>query len=394
MTRESADVVVIGAGSTGSSIAWQLAARGAGTVLLLDKGAVGSGQTQWSSAQIRQHYTNETLSRMALRGLEFFEQFEARVGVPAAFNQTGLLVLVTPQDYEALAFNVEMQQSIGIDTTLVDVDAIAGIAPGIAVDEHTYAAWEPRSGYCDPLEVTRAYAKAAQREGVELREGVEVRRLVVENDRVTGVETAAGVIDTDSVVVATGYRAIDLAAPLGIDIPFTPIRHSVCVLDHPAGFGAQHPIVSDRIAGSYYRPTGAHQTLIGTTAAEEGVLDPEVEIVRKPPAADIDELTRRAIARFPAMAGATLAESHTGTYDCTPDVQPILGSANDIDGLHLAVGMSGHGFKLAPIVAEMVACDVLDTPHPEFDITFFEFSRFQEGRAIVSLRPYSVGTLG
>ena len=94
------------------------------------------------------------------------------------------------------------------------------------------------------------------------------------------------------------------------------------------------------------------------------------------------------------LEGAQPVDSHTGVYDCTPDVQPILGGHDGIDGLHFAIGMSGHGFKLAPIVAELVACDVLDQPHPEFDIDFFALARFQEGRAIASPRPYSVGTLG
>ncbi len=394
MTRESADVVVIGGGSTGTSIAWQLAERGAGRVVLLDGGGIASGATKWSSAQIRQHYTNEVLSRMALRAVEFFENIETRLGVPATFNQTGLMVLVAPQDVDALAFNVAMQRSLGIDTTLVDIDAVAAVDSRIATSDVTVAAWEPRSGYCDPLEITHAYATAARRSGVEIREYTPVARLIVDRDRMTGVEIDGAVIATDSVVLATGFRAIELAAPLGIDLPMTPIRHSVCVIDHPEQFGAQHPIVSDRIAGSYYRPTGATRTLIGTTAAEEGVIDPEVTVEKKPPVADTDELTRRAIARFPLLEGAHLFDSHTGVYDSTPDVQPILGGHDGIDGLHFAVGMSGHGFKLAPIVAELVACDVLDQPHPEFDIDLFALSRFQEGRAIASPRPYSVGTLG
>ena len=394
MTRDSADVVVIGGGSTGTSIAWQLAERKAGRVVLLDAGGVASGATKWSSAQIRQHYTNGVLSRMALRAVEFFEDIEARLGVPATFNQTGLMVLVAPQDVETLAFNVEMQRSLGIHTTLMDAEAVAQVDSRIATGDVTVAAWEPRSGYCDPLEITHAYAAAARRSGVEIREESPVTRLLVDGDRITGVELNGTAIATDSVVLATGFRAIELAAPLGIDLPLTPIRHSVCVIEHPAQFGAQHPIVSDRTAGSYYRPTGATRTLIGTTAAEEGVIDHEVTIEKKPSVADTDELTRRAIARFPLLEGAQLVDSHTGVYDCTPDVQPILGAHDGIDGLHFAFGMSGHGFKLAPIMAELVACDVLNRSHPEFDIDFFALSRFQEGRAIASPRPYSVGTLG
>jgi sarcosine oxidase subunit beta len=394
MTRDSADVVVIGGGSTGTSIAWQLAQRGAGKVVLLDGRGVASGATKWSSAQIRQHYTNEVLSRMALRAVEFFENFEARTGEPGTFNQTGLMVLVAPQDVEALSFNIEMQRSLGIDSTLVDVDTVAQIDPRMATDDVVRAGWEPRSGYCDPVQITNAYAAAARRNGAEIREASPVSRLIVEHDRIVGVEVDGAILATGSVVLATGFRTNELTAPFGIELPLTPIRHSVCVIEHPDQFGDQHPIVSDRIAGSYYRPTGATRTLIGTTAAEEGVIDPEVEIEKKPSAADADELTRRAIARFPLLQGARLVDSHTGVYDCTPDVQPILGWHDGIDGLHFAAGMSGHGFKLAPIVAEMVACDVLGESHPEFDIDFFALSRFQQGRAIASPRPYSVGTLG
>ncbi|MCC6790408.1 MAG: FAD-binding oxidoreductase, partial [Thermomicrobiales bacterium] len=256
------------------------------------------------------------------------------------------------------------------------------------------AAWEPQSGYADPVGVTNGYAEAARRNGAELRIGATVTAIVAGPAGIERVETDQGAIETRNVVVAAGYRTKELVAPLGVDLPITPIRHDIAIVGRTAAFGPRHPIISDRINGSYFRPEGRDMTLIGTTAADEGYVDPEVEQTREPYDHDTETLVGRFIRRFPSQEDATLRRGYTGVYDCSPDLQPLLGPAGGIDGLHVAVGFSGHGFKLSPVVGELIAERVLEGRTSFVDIDFFSPNRFAEGRPITSARAYSVGTLG
>jgi glycine/D-amino acid oxidase-like deaminating enzyme len=394
MTRDVADVVVIGGGSAGTSIAWQLARRGAGRVVLVEKDGIAAGGTGWSSALIRQHYTHEVLARMALESLHVFERFDEVVGVDAGFQRCGFLVLVKPEDAAPLAANVAMHQSVGIESSVLTPDEVGELEPRIARDDIGAAAWEPGSGYADPVGATTGYAEAAKRNGADLRIGVTVERIVAGPSGVECVETDKGAIATRTVVVAAGYRTRGLVAPLGIDLPITPIRHDIAIVGRTVDFGPRHPIVSDRINGSYFRPEGADMTLIGTTAAHEGHVDPEVEQTREPYPDDTETLVMRFWRRFPTQENATLRKGYTGVYDCSPDLQPLLGPITEIPGLHVAVGFSGHGFKLSPVVGELIAERIVDGRTTLVDIDFFAPNRFAEGRPIGSTRAYSVGTLG
>lgn len=394
MIRDVADVVVIGGGSAGTSIAWQLARHGAGRVVLIEKDGIAAGGTGWSSALIRQHYTHEILARMALASLQVFQNFDEIVGGVSDFNRCGFLVLVKPEDAEPLIANVEMHQTVGIDATVLSPIEVAELEPRIYRDDIGAAAWEPESGYADPVGVTNGYAEAAKRNGAELIVGATVTAIVAGPNGIEQVETDRGTIQTRAVVVAAGYRTRELVAPLGIELPITPIRHDIAIVGRTPDFGPRHPIISDRINGSYFRPEGRDMTLIGTTAAHEGYEDPQVEQCREPYEKDTETLVTRFFSRFPSQEDATLRRGYTGVYDCSPDLQPLLGPIGEIPGLHVAVGFSGHGFKLSPVVGELVAEKVLDGRTNFVDIDFFSPNRFAEGRPIQSSRAYSVGTLG
>ena len=391
---DAADVVVIGGGATGTSIAWQLARRGAGRVVLLEKHGIAMGGTGWSSAIIRQHYTHEVLARMALASLQIFQRFDEVVGGDAGFQACGFLVLVKPDDVAALEANVAMHRSVGIEASVLSAAEVGEIEPRINRDDIVAAAWEPGSGYADPVGTTTGYAEAARRNGAELRVGVAVERIVAGPAGIERVETSAGPIATGTVVVAAGYRTKELVAPLGVDLPITPIRHDIAIVGRTPDFGPRHPVISDRINGSYFRPEGAEMTMIGTTAAYDGHEDPEVEQTREPYPDDTETLLERFCRRFPTQDAATLHKGYTGVYDCSPDLQPLLGPVPEVPGLHVAVGFSGHGFKLSPVVGELIAERIVDGRTTLVDIDFFAPSRFAEGRPIGSTRAYSVGTLG
>jgi sarcosine oxidase, subunit beta len=260
---DTADVVVIGGGCEGSSIAWQLARRRVGPVVLIEKLGIAAGATGRSSAIVRQHYTHETLARMARHAVEIFSRFDEIVGGDAEFRQVGFLALYGPADAETLAANVAMQRRVGINVELLRSDELHEIEPWMVCDDVAGAAWEPDGGYADPVATTNSFIAAARRLGVDCRIGAEVERLLVEGERVVGVMTRAGEIRAGTVVVAAGCRSRELLAPHGFEFPVTPVRHAIAIVERSDSFGRPHPVVADRLTGSYYRPEGATLTLIG-----------------------------------------------------------------------------------------------------------------------------------
>jgi sarcosine oxidase subunit beta len=393
-TARSADVVVIGGGCEGTSAAWHLARLGAGRVVLLERAELAGGATGRSSAIVRTHYTHEALVRMSLAARRVFECFGEIVGGDAGFRRTGFLALFGPADVAAVRANVALARGVGVDARVLLPDELRALEPRMAVDGLGAAAWEPDSGYADPHGATMGYAAAARRHGAEIRVGVTVTAIGVAGGRVRTVESTAGTFATGAVVVAAGYRTRDLLAPLGVDVPLTPVRHDIAIVGRSPGFGAIHPVVSDRAGGSYYRPEGGDLTLIGTTSPHEGHVDPDVERDRPPHQADVATLAARFTTRFPSEERAVLRGGYTGVYDCSPDLQPLLGPVAAIDGLHVACGFSGHGFKLSPVIGELIAEKLLTGKTTLVDLELFGPSRFAAGRGIASPHPYSVATHG
>jgi glycine/D-amino acid oxidase-like deaminating enzyme len=329
---------------------------------------------------------------MAFAARKIFEDFENVIGGECGFRVTGFIALVPPADIATLQANVAMHRSVGIDASALTPSQLAGIEPRLNHEGVGGAAWEPDSGHADPHTTTASYAAAARREGVAMRIGVQVRRIVADAHGVSAVETDQGTIAARTVVVAAGYRTRELVAPLGVDVPITPVRHAIAIVQRAPDFGRMHPTISDRVLGSYYRPEGSELTLIGTTAPYDGHVDPEVETDRAVPPDELQLLSGRFLQRFPSQSAATLRGGYTGTYDCSPDLQPLLGPVPSVPGLHVAVGFSGHGFKLSPVVGQLMAEKITTGRTTLVDLDLFSPARFAENRPIIS-RAYSVQTL-
>ena len=390
---ETADVVVVGGGSTGTSIAWRLAQMGAGRVVLLERRGLAAQATGVTAGIVRTHYTHETLARMALRARRFFENFGDETGGDAGFRRAGFLALLGPDDVETVAANVAMHRDLGINAFILSPDEIREIEPRLALFGIGAAAWEPESGYADPVRATLSFADAARQCGAQLRVGVGAESIDTDGSSVTGVATNAGYISTPAVVVANGFSSRALVAPLGIDLPLTPIRHAVALMQRAPHFGKPHPIISDRVQGSYYRPRDDGQTMVGKTAPYDGEEDPDADAWPAPDPNILHTLAARYRRRFPNQGAPAVNSATSGLYDCAPDLQPLLGPAPDVAGLHLAVGLSGHGFKLSPIFSQMLAEQMLTGRSSQFDITLFSPARFIQERRIVPQHAYSVSTL-
>ena len=203
----------------GTSVAFQLARRGHGTIILLERGTVGSGPTAKSTGIIRLHYSYEPLIRLAARSLELFSHFEALTGGVADFTRTGFLLLASPAQMSTLRANVALQRALGVRAFVLTPEEIAARDPRVNLDDVGGAAYEPDSGYADGYATTASFAAAARRLGVEIREMTPAESILTKGDRVEGVRTLRGTISTPAVLVAAGPWTPGLLRPLGVDVP-------------------------------------------------------------------------------------------------------------------------------------------------------------------------------
>ncbi len=378
----TAEAVVIGGGSTGASVAYHLARRGVRDVVLLEQGFLASGATGRSSAIVRQHYAYPVTARLARLALDAFSRFDEVIGGNSGFTRTGYLALVGPGDREALAANVAMQRGVGVETRVVEPDEIRALVPRMATDDLAAAAYEPDAGFADPAGTTAALAHRARELGARVLEGVTVRRILVERGRAAGVETDRGPMAAPVVVTAAGGWTPRLLGPLGVEVPIVNTLHRIGVFERPADFGPPHPVCGDFVNQVYFRPEQGGLTLIGSTKhTADDVVDPD-GYPERAEAEWIQEFAEGSVARFPRMEAARSRGGWTGFYDTTPDFQFILDRAPGIEGLVVAVGFSGHGFKHSPIIGDLVADLVLGTTpaDPHLDLGFFALGRFAAGR--------------
>jgi sarcosine oxidase subunit beta len=379
--RDGASVVVVGAGVVGCSIAFQLAERGV-HVLVVERGTVCSGMTARSGALVRMHYSNEPEARLASASLPWFQNWRDRVGGWCGFTPTGVVVLVGPDQAERMRRNVAMLQRLGVRTEVVDPADLAAEHPEFDLDGVGLAAVEPDSGYADPVATTFALAGRAVDLGARIRQGVRVERVLTTGGRVSGLATTEGEVGADAVVLACGPWVDPLARTAGFELGITPERAQVAFFRRPDA-ARRHPVVIDAVLGTYFRPHGGELSLLGVEAGHRldvAAVDRDVEgwspeLV--PGALD------RLAARVPTFRGAALARGHRGVYDTSPDNHAVLDRAPGVEGLFVAGGFSGTGFKTAPAVGACMAELVTGDRAATVDLHPFRLSRFAEGDPIV-----------
>ena len=374
MTR-TADVIIVGGGVTGVSIAWHLAGRGVGRVLVLERRFLASGGTGRSVGIVRQLYPTPETSAMVLRSLSVFQRFGDVVGGDAGYVACGVLIGVAPSMRPKLEANLAMQRGLGIRAEILEPADVARVEPAIDPAGLGGVLWEPDSGYGDPTGVTLAYADAARRRGVTIEQGVDVTAVRVLGDHVRGVETATGdTIDAPVVVNAAGLWSPRLAQLAGVTLPIVIGRHPVFIVERDAAAPA-HRVYLDLAGGSYVRPETGHLTLTGSLTDDETEhpMDPELLGAETglDEASPVLERTGRAV---PALSEARYRRGYAGAFDITPDWMPILDHTGPA-GFYTAAGMSGHGFKLSPAVGEMMAA-LITGATPPVSLEPFRLDRF------------------
>ncbi|HTG12615.1 MAG TPA: FAD-dependent oxidoreductase, partial [Candidatus Eisenbacteria bacterium] len=237
----SADIVIIGAGAIGASIAYQLGRRGVRDVVVLERDMVGAGSTSKAAGGIRVQFATRVEIELSLRGIAFFKRFEDEMGVPCDFHQEGYLFVVTDEPTLArFRENVALQRSMGADVRVIASDDARALVPALNVDDALAAVWGPTDGHASPNDVVQAYAAQARARGVRIVEGTPVTGIVVEHGRVTGVLTPAGTIATRLVVNAAGPWAPLVGRMAGLELPVDPRRRHIFVTD--AFEGIRHPM--------------------------------------------------------------------------------------------------------------------------------------------------------
>jgi glycine/D-amino acid oxidase-like deaminating enzyme len=373
----TADVVVVGGGVHGASVAYHLARRRAGRVVLVERKFLASGPTGRSSALVRRFYAMDFLTRTGNASAQLFQQWaEAIGGGDPGFRQVGILWLAPPDRAANLGDNVRRARAQGVRIDLLTPEELKALVPAMAVDDVAVAAHEPESGYADASSTTNALAARARELGATIVQHVPVGAVLVSGGRVTGVRTAEGEIHAPAVVVCAGLWAPGLLAPLGIEVPVAPKRHQMCFFRRPPGFDG-HPGMIDRPSGTYMRPETGNLTIQGLSTYHE-VVDPD----QYNEGADSEEVMRNAelIAhRFPVMEHGLSMGGYSGVYDVTPDHEPVLGPIPEFQGLYADFGWSGHGFKHSPVIGDIMAEVVLDGRAAGWDLTPFRWSRFRDG---------------
>lgn len=385
----TADVVIVGGGLEGAAAAWALSQRGVTDVTVLERNTVGSGMTGKSSGIVRCHYGVSSLAAMATVGLEVFENAEEYFGADIGFRQTGYVVGVGAPNVDNLRKSLAAQREVGVHTEEIDAGEVAELWPWADLEPFAAFGWEARGGYGDAYQTAQAFAVSARAAGVRITQGANVTGLIVDADRVTGVELADGTrVSAGTVVVATGVWTRPFLAPHGVDVPIRVHREQIVTIKPGLDTGPV-PVFSDLVSLQYIRPEPNGELLFGNSdLAELELADPDNYLNR---ATDgfIDLTVDKVGTRFPGFTDAAITGSYAGCYDVTPDWNPVI-SATGIGGLLVAAGFSGHGFKIAPAVGRLVA-DLVTEGHscdPRIPESDFRLARFAEDNLLTSRYPY------
>ncbi len=372
-----ADAVVIGGGVVGASIAYHLALRGLGRIVLVERSYLGAGSTGRCGAGVRQQWGTILNCLLAQESVRMFQRMDEELGYDRSveFRQGGYLILAyTEREMAQFMKNVELERSLGIPVELLTPAEAKAVAPLLDPRDVLGATYCPTDGHANPFHVTYAYAHAARRLGAEILTGTEVRGIHVKGGRVEAVSCDTGTIATRVVVDAAGPHSAEIAAMAGVDIPFWAERHQILATEPVEP--ALRPMIISFSRRVYCQQTPHGSFIMGMSdPAEPRGFSTEaswkflVEVAR--------EVTRI----LPRVGELCVVRQWAGLYDMTPDAHPILGRT-PVDGLYLACGFSGHGFMLAPVTGRLLA-EIICGERPSIDVSGLDLGRFARDELVI-----------
>ncbi len=378
--RSTAEIVIVGAGVLGCSIAYHLTHKGATDVVVLDKGAICSGETAKSGGFIQTHWSSLNEVRLIDSSRSWFWEWTETFEEDCKFIETGYLHVTGPEQEEKVRACHQMLLDEGIESHWLKPIELKRLQPILNVRDLVGGAYEPRSGWADPVATTLSIAGKAKSQGAEFIEGVQVRQLRQQSGRVTGVETDRGFLSCPTVILAAGPWTPLLHPDPSTPLPIRVKRGQVCYTDRPVGLPSRELAFYDEITGLYTHTDG-DCNLVGIDWYFEPVWHPDTYDTEID--GDYVEAALGALGhRFPALGTAGLKRGVVGLYDFTPDGHPIIdGPIGGLDGYYVAAGFSGAGFKSAPMTGLGLAELVLEGKFSSVDIAFLGLDRFTESNS-------------
>jgi sarcosine oxidase subunit beta len=371
---KSADAIIIGGGILGLSTAFQLGRLKFGKTVVVEKELfLGSGATSKCAGGVRAQFTTKVNIQLSMKSEQILVAFEEETGYPAHFDQVGYLFLIS-DDSDLVGFTkaFNLQRSLGLKVDWIEPSEINKIAPEVRTDDIIKATFCKDDGLADPGELIQGYAAAARRHGVEILVENEVIGLKKSGDKITGVITNDGEIETPLVINAAGPQAKLIGAMAGITIPVEPIKRQIVTTGALDFIPPTFPMVVDVKSGLYFHKESPGLLL--------GWADKSI-----PPGFDIsvdpeytDAILMRALERVPRLETAEVSKSWAGLYETTPDHHAIIGFAEGIQGMFLVTGFSGHGLMHAP-AAGLISAEILCGKEPSIDISALSPGRFAKG---------------
>ena len=367
-----ADIVIIGGGVMGASTAYHLAVRGVKNIVLLERDEFfGQGATGRCAGGVRYQFGTEINIRLSIASLPMTERFKDETGQDVNYRKCGyIFVLTHEKDVAEFQSNLRLQNSLGVKTEWLSEAEVRARLPLMNLEDALGGTFNPQDGLVDPNSVVMGYVSAAQRMGVKAINNARVNGIRFSADRVTGVETAQGLIETRLVINAAGPWSAQIGRMAGVDIPVQPIRRQMFTTTPLPKVPSDFPFVIDFSKSLYFHREG-EGLLIGMSNPDEKPgfdqnVDDDFELIN----------LEAAIARMPLVEQAGRASHWAGLYEVTPDAHPIFGST-PVNGFLVVTGFSGHGFMHGPISGKLMAEYILDGKFLSVDVSMLNLERFK-----------------
>jgi sarcosine oxidase, subunit beta len=372
-----AEVVVIGGGVMGTSVAFHLAEAGVGRVLLVERDDLGSGSTSKAAGGVRAQFSDEVNIRLGARGLEAFARFGDRPGQEIDLHRVGYLFLLSrPEDVASFERSVALQNELGVPSRMIPVAEAKRLSPLISTDGLLGAAFSPDDGHCTPESVVLGYATGARRHGATIRTRCEVTGIETDGGEIRAVRTSRGRVATSAVVCTAGAWSRAVGAMAGVDLPVEPLRRQIVFTEPIPDLPRPVPMTIDFTTSFYFHAEG-EGLMLGMSDPDER---PGFLLGRSD--AWLPRLTGAIGARAPRLLDVGLTGGWAGLYEVTPDHNALIGEDAAVSRFLYATGFSGHGFLQGPAVGEVVR-DLYLGRAPFTDIAPLHAARFAGDR----LRP-------
>ena len=358
--KSKADVVIIGGGVNGCSLAYNLAKKGF-TVVAVEKKYLSAGATGACGAGIRQQWSTRENASLAIQSVKIFEQLSHELGQDIEFRQGGYLIAVhDKKEMKQAEKNVAMQRSLGLKVDILKAEDITDVVPILDVKamKAIGATFCPTDGHANPFKTTFAYADAARNLGAEINTHTTVVNLKTTKKAIRSVVTDKGTIQTDIVVNAAGIHSKNIADMVNISLPLTPFRKEIMATERLESlFEAMVISFKD---GIYFSQQKEGQIVGGIPIPEE-----RGGYKTMPTFTFLHHMAGTLTRYAPVLKHVNLLRHWTGFYDVTPDARPILGPVTEIKGFLQCNGFSGHGFMISPMVAQLLTNFIAEGKIPE-----------------------------